>query len=162
MLFVFRDAKMKEMTVHKLEEMEKKLGDADKSRGQTDRDLKTVRKVRPCLRFISIFQFLTAELDKQKLYIDSSMDSVRKLQESESEKLRLRLVDVNDSMNEIDSSIAEVKPFLKIDILLSVFTVLFLNVRSNPTSRPTCRRSCRRRSPRRRCWTLRLTTRGTS
>ena len=53
-------------------------------------------------------QFLTAELDKQKLYIDSSMDSVRKLQESESEKLRLRLVDVNDSMNEIDSSIAEV------------------------------------------------------
>ena len=63
---------------------------------------------------------MTAELDKQKLYIDSSMDSVRKLQESESEKLRLRLVDVNDSMNEIDSSIAEVKPILKIDILLSV------------------------------------------
>ena len=54
-------------------------------------------------------QFLTAELDKQKLYIDSSMDSVRKLQESEGEKLRLRLVDVNDNMNEIDSSIAEVR-----------------------------------------------------
>ena len=31
------------MTVHKLEEMEKKLGEADKSRGQTDRDIKTVR-----------------------------------------------------------------------------------------------------------------------
>ena len=37
------------------------------------------------------------------------MDSVRKLQESEGEKLRLRLVDVNDNMNEIDSSIAEVR-----------------------------------------------------
>ena len=34
---------MKEMTVHKLEEMEKKLSEADKSRGQTDRDIKTVR-----------------------------------------------------------------------------------------------------------------------
>ena len=43
--FSDRDAKVKEMTVHKLEEMEKKLGDADKSRGQTDRDLKTVRRV---------------------------------------------------------------------------------------------------------------------
>ena len=58
-------------------------------------------------------QFLTAELDKQKLYIDSSMDSVRKLQESEGEKLRLRLVDVNDNMNEIDSSIAEVRQTLQ-------------------------------------------------
>ena len=43
--FSHRDAKVKEMTVHKLEEMEKKLGDADKSRGQTDRDLKTVKRV---------------------------------------------------------------------------------------------------------------------
>ena len=34
---------MKEMTVHKLEEMEKKLGETDKTRGQTDRDIKTVR-----------------------------------------------------------------------------------------------------------------------
>ena len=40
---MFRDAKMKEMTVHKLEEMEKKLGETDKTRGQTDRDIKTVR-----------------------------------------------------------------------------------------------------------------------
>ena len=42
-LVVFRDAKMKEITVHKLEEMEKKLGETDKSRGQSDRDIKTVR-----------------------------------------------------------------------------------------------------------------------
>merc|ERR1719384_1094746 len=96
-----REAKMKDMTVHRLEEMEKKLGDADKSRGQTDRDIKT---------------FLTAELDKQKLYIDSSMDSVRKLRESEGEKLRLRLVEVNDSMNEIDSSIAEIKSNIAADL----------------------------------------------
>ena len=41
--FSDRDAKVKEMTVHKLEEMEKKLSEADKSRGQTDRDIKTVR-----------------------------------------------------------------------------------------------------------------------
>ena len=34
---------MKEMTVHKLEEMEKKLGDTDKTRGQSDRDIKAVR-----------------------------------------------------------------------------------------------------------------------
>ena len=40
---MFRDAKMKEMTVHKLEEMQKKLGEADKIRGQNDRDIKTVR-----------------------------------------------------------------------------------------------------------------------
>ena len=40
---MFRDAKMKEMTVHKLEEMEKKLGDTDKTRGQSDRDIKAVR-----------------------------------------------------------------------------------------------------------------------
>ena len=40
---MFRDAKMKDMTVHKLEEMEKKLGETDKSRGQSDRDIKTVR-----------------------------------------------------------------------------------------------------------------------
>ena len=33
---------MKEMTVHKLEEMEKKLGEKDKTRGQTERDIKTV------------------------------------------------------------------------------------------------------------------------
>ena len=39
---MFRDAKMKEMTVHKLDEMEKKLGETDKSRGQNDRDIKTV------------------------------------------------------------------------------------------------------------------------
>ena len=43
LLVVFRDAKMKEMTVHKLEEMEKKLGETDKTRGQNDRDIKTVR-----------------------------------------------------------------------------------------------------------------------
>ena len=43
LLVVFRDAKMKEITVHKLEEMEKKLGETDKSRGQSDRDIKTVR-----------------------------------------------------------------------------------------------------------------------
>ena len=42
LLVVLRDAKMKEMTVHKLEEMEKKLGETDKTRGQTDRDLRTV------------------------------------------------------------------------------------------------------------------------
>ena len=42
LLVVFRDAKMKEMTVHKLEEMEKKLGETDKTRGQTERDIKTV------------------------------------------------------------------------------------------------------------------------
>ena len=34
---------MKEMTVHKLEEMEKKLGDTDKTRSQNDRDIKAVR-----------------------------------------------------------------------------------------------------------------------
>ena len=61
-------------------------------------------------------QFLTAELDKQKLYIDSSMDSVRKLQEAEGEKLRLRLVEVNDSMNEIDGSIAEIKSNIAADL----------------------------------------------
>ena len=43
LLVVFRDAKMKEITVHKLEEMEKKLGETEKSRGQSDRDIKTVR-----------------------------------------------------------------------------------------------------------------------
>ena len=53
--FSDRDAKVKEMTVHKLEEMEKKLGDADKSRGQTDRDLKTVRRVRDRVR--DLFQY---------------------------------------------------------------------------------------------------------
>ena len=42
MKFHVRDVKVKEMTVHRLEEMEKKLGDADKSRSQTDRDIKTV------------------------------------------------------------------------------------------------------------------------
>ena len=61
-------------------------------------------------------QFLTAELDKQKLYIDSSMDSVRKLQEAEGEKLRLRMVEVNDSMNDIDSSIAEIKSNIAADL----------------------------------------------
>ena len=40
---MFRDAKMKDMTVHKLEEMEKKLGETDKTRGQNDRDIKAVR-----------------------------------------------------------------------------------------------------------------------
>ena len=44
------------------------------------------------------------------------MDSVRKLQEAEGEKLRLRLVDVNDSMNEIDSSIAEIKSNINADL----------------------------------------------
>ena len=43
LVVVFRDAKMKDITVHKLEEMEKKLGETDKSRGQNERDIKTVR-----------------------------------------------------------------------------------------------------------------------
>ena len=44
------------------------------------------------------------------------MDSVRKLQEAEGEKLRLRLVEVNDSMNDIDSSIAEIKSNIAADL----------------------------------------------
>ena len=44
------------------------------------------------------------------------MDSVRKLQEAEGEKLRLRLVEVNDSMNDIDSSIAEIKSNINADL----------------------------------------------
>ena len=117
-MLLFRDAKVKEMTVHKMEEMEKKLNEADKNRGQTDRDIKTVGVEPWELKLInkSHLQFLTAELDKQKLYIDSSMDSVRKMQESEGEKLRLRLVEVNDSMNEIDSSIAEIKSNITADL----------------------------------------------
>ena len=52
---------MKEMTVVKLDEMEKKLTESEKARVQGERDLKA---------------HVTGELDKQKLYIDSGVDSI--------------------------------------------------------------------------------------
>ena len=73
---------MKEMTVVKLEEMEKKMTESEKNRVQSERDLKT---------------YLTSEIEKQKLYVDGGVDSVRKLQEAESEKLRGRSVSSSSS-----------------------------------------------------------------
>ena len=73
---------MKEMTVVKLEEMEKKMTESEKNRVQSERDLKT---------------YLTSEIEKQKLYVDGGVDSVRKLQEAESEKLRGRSISSSSS-----------------------------------------------------------------
>ena len=92
---------MKEMTVVKLDEMEKKLTESEKARVQGERDLKA---------------HVTSELDKQKLYIDSGVDSIRKLQEAESEKMRGRLAQSSDDMQTIDSSIAEIKSNINADL----------------------------------------------
>ena len=92
---------MKEMTVVKLDEMDKKLVAGDKARVQAEKDVKTL---------------LTSELDKQKLYIDSSVDSVRKLGEAESEKGRGRLAQFSDDLQNIDSQIAEMKSNINADL----------------------------------------------
>ena len=98
---VLREVKLKEMTVGKLEEMEKKLVESEKSRAQTEKDMKT---------------FLTSELDKQKVYVDGGVDSVRKLGEAEGEKMRGRLAQFSDDLQNIDATIAEMKSNINADL----------------------------------------------
>merc|ERR1719410_1408214 len=96
-----REVKLKEMTVVKLDEMEKKMVESEKSRAQTDRDIKT---------------FLTSELDKQKVYVDGGVDSVRKLGEAEGEKMRGRLAQFSEDLQNMDTVIAEMKSNMTADL----------------------------------------------
>eukprot|EP00090_Calanus_glacialis_P000735 TRINITY_DN10508_c0_g1_i1.p1 TRINITY_DN10508_c0_g1~~TRINITY_DN10508_c0_g1_i1.p1 ORF type:complete len:731 (-),score=252.70 TRINITY_DN10508_c0_g1_i1:1342-3315(-) len=96
-----RDSKLKEMTLHKLDEMDKKLAEAEKSKSQGERDIRT---------------FVESEVEKQKVYVDHGVDSVRKMQESESEKMRQRLAELSDNLNQIESGIAEVKSNVSADL----------------------------------------------
>ena len=89
------------MTVVKLDEMEKKMVELEKSLVQTERDLKT---------------FLTGEMEKQSLHIDSSSDSVRKLGEADGEKVRGRLAQFSDDLQSMDTVIAEMKSNITADL----------------------------------------------
>ena len=97
----YREVKLKEMTVVKLDEMEKKMVDLEKSLVQTERDLKT---------------FLTGEMEKQSLHIDSSSDSVRKLGEADGEKVRGRLAQFSEDLQNMDTVIAEMKSNMTADL----------------------------------------------
>ena len=99
--YFVREVKLKEMTVVKLDEMEKKMVDLEKSLVQTERDLKT---------------FLTGEMEKQSLHIDSSSDSVRKLGEADGEKVRGRLAQFSDDLQNMDTVIAEMKSNITADL----------------------------------------------
>ena len=59
---------------------------------------------------------MESEVEKQKVYVDLGVDSVRKLQESESEKMRQRLAELSDNLNQIESGIAEVKSNVSADL----------------------------------------------
>ena len=59
---------------------------------------------------------MESEVEKQKVYVDHGVDSVRKLQESESEKMRQRLAELSDNLNQIESGIAEVKSNVSADL----------------------------------------------
>ena len=50
------------------------------------------------------------------MYVDHGVDSVRKMQESESEKMRQRLAELSDNLNQIESGIAEVKSNVSADL----------------------------------------------
>ena len=89
------------MTVVKLDEMEKKMVELEKSLVQTERDLKT---------------FLTGEMEKQSLHIDSSSDSVRKLGEADGEKVRGRLAQFSEDLQNMDTVIAEMKSNISADL----------------------------------------------
>ena len=92
---------MRDVTLHRLEEVNSKLVDSDKVKSQTERDLRT---------------FVESELEKQKIYVDHGVDSVRKLQEIESEKIRGRIVEHAENFNQIESAIAEVKSNVNSDL----------------------------------------------
>ena len=100
-ILLVREVKLKEMTVVKLDEMEKKMVELEKSLVQTERDLKT---------------FLTGEMEKQSLHIDSSSDSVRKLGEADGEKVRGRLAQFSDDLQNMDTVIAEMKSNITADL----------------------------------------------
>ena len=59
---------------------------------------------------------MESEVEKQKVYVDHGVDSVRKMQESESEKMRQRLAELSDNLNQIESGIAEVKSNVSADL----------------------------------------------
>ena len=50
------------------------------------------------------------------MYVDHGVDSVRKMQESESEKMRGRIAELSDNLNQIESGIAEVKSNVAADL----------------------------------------------
>ena len=52
---------------------------------------------------------MESEIEKQRLYVDHGVDSVRKLQESESEKMRQRIAELAENLNQIESNMAEIK-----------------------------------------------------
>ena len=60
--------------------------------------------------------FVEAEIEKQQLYVDHGVDSVRKMQESESEKMRGRISELSDNLNQIEAGIAEVKSNVSADL----------------------------------------------
>ncbi|XP_023347472.1 CAP-Gly domain-containing linker protein 1 [Eurytemora carolleeae] len=70
-----RDTKLKEMTVTKLDEMDNKMAEAARLRSQMERDMKTQ---------------LEAEVEKQKIALDNSIDTVRKLMETENASTRVK------------------------------------------------------------------------
>jgi len=96
-----RETKMREMTVHKLEEIDSKLVAAEKSRVQADRDTRT---------------FVEAELEKQKVYVEHGVEGVRKMQEAEGEQGRGRISELAETLNQMEANIAEVKSTLLDDI----------------------------------------------
>ena len=59
---------------------------------------------------------MESEIEKQQVYIDHGVDSVRKLQETESEKMRQRIAEVSENLNQIESGIAEVKSNISADL----------------------------------------------
>ena len=59
---------------------------------------------------------MESEIEKQQVYIDHGVDSVRKLQETESEKMRQRIAEVSENLNQIESGIAEVKSNIAADL----------------------------------------------
>ena len=59
---------------------------------------------------------MESEIEKQQVYIDHGVDSVRKLQETESEKMRQRIAEVSENLNQIESGIAEVKSNITADL----------------------------------------------
>ena len=82
------------LQVHKLEEIDGKLAASEKAHSQADRDTRA---------------FLEAELEKQKLYVDHGVEGVRTMQEAEGEKGRGRVAELAETLNQLESNLAEVR-----------------------------------------------------
>jgi hypothetical protein len=53
--------------------------------------------------------FLAAEMEKQKVYVDHGVDSVRTMQEAAGEQGRGRVAELSEAVNSIEANIAEVR-----------------------------------------------------